>query len=696
MRRSVISSLSVVAVLVAAGTVALTTSSAASRAAHAGCAAARHAKRTHCPALTITAAPNPATAGTGVVISGRLLRGRAGRAVALWREEPGWKRFRKLAVTRTGASGQYKFVRNPGAVDAGQRWYVAADGVASRTVAENVYALVTFSASNTTPPPGRSATFTGHVTPSHRGEQIELQENTGSGWHEIGHAGVSGKSDYAITHTFATAGTVDVRAFLPSDKRNLSSASSWLPVDVGGPGGIHKIQHVVIIMQENRSFDQYFGTYPGADGIPGLAGNAGTIPCDSDPKNGGCIEPYHDTQDKNYGGPHGATNATADIDGGKMDGFVGQAEKGTNCATINPNCSPCTGNGQSQCIDVMGYHDGADIPNYWTYAHDFVLQDHMFESNASWSQPEHLYLVSGWSAKCTNPTDAFSCTNALESPNEVTTLGARNTTPLFAWTDITYLLHKYGVSWGYYVFQGSEPDCDDPSAEVCPSTKQGAKSPTIWNPLPHFTDVHDDNQLGNIQAITNFYTAAQNGTLPQVSWVIPNGTVSEHPPALVSTGETYVTGLINAIMRGPDWDSTAIFLNWDDWGGFYDQVDPPYVDENGYGLRVPGLVISPYAKQGYIDHQILSQDAYNKFIEDDFLDGQALNPATDGRPDPRPDVREDEPILGNLVDDFDFKRAPRPPVILPVCPATDLTPTPTCTPFGTAAAAARSYRSSRK
>jgi phospholipase C len=122
-------------------------------------------------------------------------------------------------------------------------------------------------------------------------------------------------------------------------------------------------------------------------------------------------------------------------------------------------------------------------------------------------------------------------------------------------------------------------------------------------------------------------------------------------------------------MRGPDWDSTAIFLAWDDWGGFYDNVVPPAADANGYGLRVPSLVISPYARTGCVDHQVLSFDAYNKFIEDDFLNGAGLNPATDGRPDPRPDVREDATILGNLYADFDFSQQPRPPVLLPTHPS---------------------------
>jgi len=190
--------------------------------------------------------------------------------------------------------------------------------------------------------------------------------------------------------------------------------------------------------------------------------------------------------------------------------------------------------------------------------------------------------------------------------------------------------------------------------------------------LPGFRDVQQDGQLGNIQTVDHFYSAAQAGTLPAVSWVVPNGTVSEHPPALVSVGQSYVTSLINAVMQGPNWASTAIFLTWDDWGGFYDHVVPPQIDSNGYGLRVPGLVISPYARRGYVDHQTLSFDAYLKFIEDDFLGGQRLDPATDGRPDSRPIVREAAPQLGDLAADFDFSQVPRAVTVLPVTPSTDL------------------------
>jgi hypothetical protein len=129
-----------------------------------------------------------------------------------------------------------------------------------------------------------------------------------------------------------------------------------------------------------------------------------------------------------------------------------------------------------------------------------------------------------------------------------------------------------------------------------------------------------------------------------------------------------VTTLINTIMKSPCWGSTAIFLSWDDAGGFYDHVQPPNVDVNGYGLRVPGIVISPYAKSGYIDHQRLAHDAYLKFIEDDFLGGKRLDPKTDGRPDKRPDVREEAPGLGDIASDFDFNQSPKPAVLLPTHP----------------------------
>jgi phospholipase C len=417
-----------------------------------------------------------------------------------------------------------------------------------------------------------------------------------------------------------------------------------------------KIKHVVIIMQENRSFDTYFGTYPGADGIP-MQNGAPTV-CVNDPQTNQCVKPYHNPNDINAGGPHNAMAAATDINGGKMDGFIVEFRTAqANCRTPN---SPICNAGQTS--DAMGWHDAREIPNYWAYAQNFVLQDKMFEPNSSWSLPAHLFMVSGWSARCTQPGNPASCVNALDGPSGINT-SAND----YAWTDLTYLLHKANVSWAYYLSSGSEPDCED-DAMLCELRPLAKNVPGIWNPLPGFDTVKQDNQLSNIQDVAGFFTAAKNGTLPAVSWIVPEQKVSEHPPASIKTGQAYVTSLINAVMQGPDWDSTAIFLAWDDWGGFYDHVVPPSVDQNGYGLRVPGLVISAYARRGFIDHQTLSFDAYLKFIEDLFLNGARLDPRTDGRPDPRPIVREDVSILGNLLSDFDFNQAPRPALVLPTYP----------------------------
>jgi len=451
-----------------------------------------------------------------------------------------------------------------------------------------------------------------------------------------------------------------------------TKAASQAATAALGAADIHKIKHVIIIMQENRSFDSYFGTYPGADGIPMQNG----VPTMCAPSPGtSCVRPYHDTSDINGGGPHGVPNAIGDIAGGAMNGFVGQLDQARAIACTNPDDPACNGNAMP---DVMGYHTGAEIPNYWAYAQNFVLDDHMFEPVKSWSLPDHLYMVSAWSAKCRNHSP-MSCVNDIVGPYGVTQFDRAVRTELatgktsidLAWTDITWLLYARHVSWAYYVQTGTQPDCDNDSALTCTPVAQSAATPGIWNPLPLFGDVQQDHQLGNIKPLGSFLDAAKAGTLPAVSWIVPSQPDSEHGPASVHQGQAYTTALINAVMKSPDWGSTAIFLSWDDWGGFYDHVVPPTVDANGYGLRVPALVISPYAKQGYIDHQTLSSDAYLKFIEDDFLDDARLNPATDNRPDPRPDVRENAAILGNLLQDFDFSQPPRQPMLLPTNPPTD-------------------------
>jgi phospholipase C len=446
-----------------------------------------------------------------------------------------------------------------------------------------------------------------------------------------------------------------------------------LLVAVDGPGartppagaadGINKIEHIIVIMQENRSFDQYFGTFPGADGLLTKSGKVKpSIRCNPNPWTGGCMKPYVDHRNNSSDPPHSEPATIMSINGGRMDGFVRAAASVRCQKPANERCGEFP-------LDVMGYKTKTDIPNYWKYAKNFVLQDRLFEPTRSWTLPAHLYMVSGWSALCANH-NPFSC-RTTGKIDQRPALGNY----IFAWTDLTYLLHKHNVSWAYYIVKGTEADCEDAGTLSCKPGSQSSMTPGHFNPLPYFDTVRQNNQLGNIKSVKHFYAAAKAGTLPAMSWIVPSNDMSEHPYAGVEEGQSYVTSLINAVMRSPNWESSAIFVAWDDWGGFYDHVKPPRVDEAGYGFRVPGFMVSPYAKKGHVDHQTLSFDAYLKFAEDIFLGGERLDPATTGRPDPRPTVRENVPILGDLANEFNFDQPPRRPMILPVHPKTTLRPT---------------------
>ena len=397
------------------------------------------------------------------------------------------------------------------------------------------------------------------------------------------------------------------------------------------------IQHVVVLMLENHSFDNYFGTFPGANGIPANV-------CLPQKMAAPCVRPYHVSAllgDL----PHVHPAAVTDIDGGKMDGFVEALQSGCKCTRT----------------DAAGYFDASDIPVFWRYAEDYTLQENLFESVNTWSFPSHIAMVSDWNATCTSHTDPKSCTGSVNAGfPSWKTWPAPNTLP---WTDITYLLHTNAVSWKYYDANGTSPVC---SATACVEQSGGKGTLPIWNPLPWFTDVQQDGQLADISTQSALFSDLSSNTLPSVSWVLPNMGQSGHPNfSSNANSEQFAVSVINAIESSPEWDHTAILLSWDDWGGLYDHMVPPVVDSLGYGLRVPGIVISPYARKGYIDNQRLSFDAYNKFIEDMFLGGQRLDPATDGRPDSRPSVREADPLLGDVANDLDFTQAPSPPMLLP-------------------------------
>jgi phospholipase C len=316
----------------------------------------------------------------------------------------------------------------------------------------------------------------------------------------------------------------------------------------------------------------------------------------------------------------------------------------------------------------MSFHTGHELPNYWYYARHFELQDHLFSPVDSWTLPSHLFLVSGWVASCTDPYDPMSCRSNLELNSPSMRWSRADHGPVYGWTDITHLLTEQSVKWRYYV--------DDNTCIDGPCQRGAGKgTPPGKDPLPGFTDVVQAGTVDHVVGHSAYFRAATAGTLPAVSWIVPGPGYSEHPHSTgtIQDGEAFVTRVVNAAMRSPDWDSTAIFLTWDDWGGFYDHVVPPDVDRNGYGLRVPGILISPYAKDGVIDSQTLSFDAYLKLIEDRFLGGERL---PGDRPDGRPTVRENAPELGDLASEFDFTQPARDPICLAPRPDGPASPIP--------------------
>jgi phospholipase C len=387
------------------------------------------------------------------------------------------------------------------------------------------------------------------------------------------------------------------------------------------------IKHIIIIMQENRSFDEYFGTYPAVNGIP--PGVALTI----SPGSTQTVSPYLETDPNPPGGPHSWEAAHESYDNGKMDGFVW---------TSGPN--------------AMGYYDYHMLPYYWTYASNYVLFDNFFESVLSYSLPAHLYLVAGQSAGYVTG----------KAP------------PVFDVKTIMDELKPAGISWKYYVgttFPGQfspalmneDPDptdnwvigstwlnttSDAGGATDTPQLAATADTPAygLWNPLPHIANVMNDPQLLSHDVPGyEFYNDIQSGNLPQVSWIMPSMLVSEHPNAGPQPGQKYVVGLVNRIMQSEYWKDSAIFVLWDDWGGFYDHVAPPMVDQFGLGFRVPALLISPYARQNHVSHQLYDFSSFLTLIEDQF----GLKPLTNR-----------DSSANRFYNEFNFNQPPRSPLIL--------------------------------
>jgi phospholipase C len=444
-----------------------------------------------------------------------------------------------------------------------------------------------------------------------------------------------------VTSTASSAGTFTVKATAGS----LSGTASFAVADSVKmiADAKAKIKHVIVIMQENRSFDNYFGKY-----VPKNNQKIDTIP------NGQwCVynnTPYltgtitsPSTQEADYG--HSYSNATAILGDRKM-------------MYLDPYkfLSTSSGVGGFNPDECLGMHTQYEIPAYWQLADNFVLQDRMFEPAPSWSKVSHLYLYSGWSAKKSG-TSYVTAIGDGEPPETS-----------YGWNSIVKQLSSYSKSWG--VFQGVAWTKGGYLCGGFDFSATGDVYPDFWAALKDFSDAKSGYQYMNVGYFAYLMATQGESGIPSVSWIVPHSPWSEHPGGSPTFGDLvnghgYVVSIIQRIMNCTSlWNNCAIFLAWDDWGGFYDHVVPPTTSDGyGYGIRVPGLLISPYAKKGFVDRQTLSFDAYLKFIEDLFCNGTRIPKETSGGS--RPQQRENEPKLGNLLYDFDFNQTPTSPLNLP-------------------------------
>ena len=384
--------------------------------------------------------------------------------------------------------------------------------------------------------------------------------------------------------------------------------------------GINLIQHIVFIIKENRSFDNYFGTFPGANGATtGQISTGQTIPLIHQP----------DALPRDIG--HDWISSHISVNGGTMNQF--DLITGDNA---NGNL-----NG-----DYLAYSQflQSDIPNYFSYASNFVLADNMFSSMEGPSFPNHLYTIAGQSAGAVNnPSQGLGPSWGCDSPSNFTveTLSSNGLiTYQYPCYDVTTLvdnLQAAGVTWGYYGPPPNQPGY-------------------VWVALDAINHIRNTSLwTSNVFSDSSFKVVAQHGNLPAVSWLV-TGPSSEHPPDSVCAGENWTVQQINAIMSGSNWATTAIFLTWDDFGGFYDHVSPVNTDTFGLGVRVPFLVISPYAKAGYVSHTQYELASILKFIEERF----GLPPLTSR-----------DANANDVTDAFDFTQKARSPLILNTrsCPA---------------------------
>jgi len=391
-----------------------------------------------------------------------------------------------------------------------------------------------------------------------------------------------------------------------------TAASAML---VWGPSSTH-IQHVITVVMENHVYDNYFGDYclvvgpycpNSGNGLPsGLC-----VP--NDPLNPilGCTRPYNfsQTQLATPDMPHDWASGRLAWDNGAMDGFFQASAKG---------------------VLPFGHYNATTLGIYWEMAQQFAIGDNFFAANLSYSLPNHWSLIAGQAPNISE--QSYLRTNA----ERTTYLNESNQT-----TTIQDLLNGTNVSWKYYDFRL-------PSRAV--AIQSGGLAYDYWNPMAARAESYTTPYASHFVSRSAFLSDVVNGSLPALSWVIPSENVSEHPGYNITWGESWVAQLVDLVEGSPAWNSTAIFVIWDDYGGWYDHVAPPRVLSGLLSFRSPVIVISPYAKQNYISHQFL--DFFSLLRYDEWQFGLGCLTMLDCTATPP-------------FDFFDFNQTARSPVLFP-------------------------------
>jgi phospholipase C len=517
----------------------------------------------------------------------------------------------------------------------------------------------------------------------------------------------SSPADSGVAGDATSDGGVSVDSRAPDSGGSASeggeSADGGAEGEAGPPAAPIRIKHVVVIVKENHTFDNFFGTFPGANGSPKDPSGVAQCPT-GNVLASGALEMHACQEAPDVIGHdlcHAHSCALADWDQGKQDGWSTDAG------------SDYGGNGDGDGTVYKQYFQ-RDIPNYWALASHYVLADNFYANMLGPSFPGHMFTVAaqaGWAVD-NPPTDLTANPLRLEAGEhlspywgcdefqggtvsvggvtvdtfagdtvDVLADGGAGTTPVFPCFDIKAIpdILPAGVTWGFFGTDWSELGDNTPIGSV--------NYPIIhepWSMLDAVHGIRNGAAWGTNLFITGrpwdsnnpVAAAIASGSLPDVTWIVDQDEYSEHPDLNINQfaswlsfplggvcdGENWTAGYVNMVMQSPYWQDTAILITWDDFGGWYDHVPPPRqyggsaTQPYGLGFRLPLLIVSPYAKPGFVFHEQAEQASIARFVEKVF---GATNTLSDFDPAAQDGQAND------LLDAFDFSQQPLDPIGLP-------------------------------